>query len=155
VIKDDNALGSIYYGHDKSNGISTYPFGFHNGYAPDGPTTDEAAIQDYKEKFILLASRIAYSMGGAVKLHVDYGFVMVPEDLGNEGYQVEWKAGQPGVREGWGSERVVGTKSGEVVYLKSGNSLVPWSTIRRMNVPNEVTNANKLGQFILEDGLYF
>jgi hypothetical protein len=75
---------------------------------------------------------------------------MVPEDLTTEGYTVKWKAGTPGVPEGWGDEQVVDTKGSETIHLRSGNAMEPWSTIRRMDVPVEMSRANRLGQLLVE-----
>lgn len=138
VVRDGSheGLENIYYGHDYSRGISTFPFSFWSEYAPDGPTTEPEVIQSYREKFLALACEIARRMGGANAVNINYGFVLVPEQLPQLGYgNIAWLKGRGGVRQGWGNEVVRAEKATEcgkeTVILKSGNSLVPWSTIRR------------------------
>lgn len=137
IITRWNQLEEIYYGHEQSQGIHTEQFSFYNEYAPDGPTADPEAIQLYREKFLELTCDVAKHVGDATAINIDYGFVLVPEQLIQLGYgNVEWIRGRPGLRRGWGEEVVRAekdTKSGkETIILKSGNSLVPWSTIRRV-----------------------
>lgn len=155
IIRDGTpeGLADVYYGHSYSRGISTYPYSHWNIYSPDGPTTDRNAIQGYRERFIALACEIARIMGGATAVNIDYGFVIVPEQLAGLGYRnITWLKGQAGVREGWGKEvvradRVTETGKEEVV-LKSGNSLVPWSTIRRVQCPDGL-DAARLNELLL------
>lgn len=140
--------GIYYYGHDYSRGISTFPFSFWSEYAPDGPTTESEVIQSYREKFLALMCEIAKKMGGATAVNIDYSFVLVPEQLSQLGYvNIEWLKGRPGYREGWGKDVVRAEKltdvGKEVVVLKSANSLVPWSTIRRVPCAHDPT-AEKL-----------
>lgn len=137
-------LESIYYGHDYSRGISTFPFSFWNEYALDGPTTEPEIIQTYRNKFLALVCEIASRMGGASAVNIDYGFVLVPEQLSQLDYgNIEWLKGRSGVRQGWGNEVVRAEKTTdngkETVILKSGNSLVPWSTICRLPCEPDLT----------------
>lgn len=138
------SLENIYYGHDHSRGISTFQFSFWNEYAPDGPTTEPEIIQTYRNKFLSLACEIARMMGCANAVNINYSFAIVPEQLPNLGYQnVKWLKGSPGVRKGWGNEEVYAEKETptgkEMIILKSGNSLVPWSTIRHVPYTAELT----------------
>jgi hypothetical protein len=76
-------------------------------------------------------------------VNIDYGFVLVPEQLTALGYQdIEWLAGMPGIRKGWHQEIVRARKGKETIVLRSGNNIVPWSTIRR--VPCRNVTAEKL-----------
>lgn len=150
VVRDDSNEGveNSYHGHGQSCGISTFPFSFWNEYAPDGPTTESEVIQSYREKFLALACEVARLIGGANAVNINYGFVLVPEQLQQLGYgNIAWLKGMSGVRQGWGHEVVRAektTESGqETVILKSGNSLVPWSTIRRAPCASDLT-AEKL-----------
>jgi len=148
-------LNEIYYGHDRSMSISTFPFNFHNKYAEEGPITDKESIQRYREKFIRLASEIAFLMRGAKAICIDYGQSMVPEDLYREDYQnICWLKGDLGERKGFGNEVVRGQKGDSTVILKSGNSVVPWSTI--LSLPaSRLTSPEMLANFIKEDVLWF
>ncbi len=154
-IDEQGRLQSLYYGHDKSNGISTFQFSFFNQYAPEGPTTDPEAIQKYKDRFIRLAAEIAFLMGGPKAVNINYGYSLVPEDLYREGYEdVTWLKGDLGERKGWGNEAVRGKKGDSTVILESANSLVPWSTTLRTPVGG-LTSPATLADFIKEDILWF
>lgn len=127
-----NTVQDIYYGHSQSMGISTYPFSFYNEYAPEGPTTKPEEIQKYREKFLALACAIAKELGGAFAVNINYGFVLVPEQLRQlydtvssrrEGAEIEHRASKPG----------------ETMVLREGNSLVPWANIRRVECDNGLT----------------
>lgn len=146
VVRDGSGEGleSIYYGHSGSRGISTFSFSFWSEYAPDGPTTQSEIIQSYREKFLALACEIARQMGGANAVNINYGFVLVPEQLPQLGYgDITWLKGRSGVRQGWGKEVVRAEKtmeSGkETMVLRSGNELVPWGTIRRAPCAPDLT----------------
>lgn len=152
VIRDNRGIEEVHYGHDYSRGISTFPFSFWSEYAPDGPATEPEVIQSYRDKFLALACEIAKLMGGATAVNINYMFVLVPEQLEQLGYgNVKWLKGSPGFRQGWGNEVVQASKeteSGkEIVILKSGNSLVPWSTIRRIPCKVGLT-AEKLIEYL-------
>jgi hypothetical protein len=154
-IDSDGNLQETYYGHDFSKGISTVEFSFFNKYAPDGPSTDPEAIQSYRDKFIKLLTRAAVIVGSPKNVTVDYGFVMVPEDLEREGYtDITWLKGKKGVREGWGKELIRGRKENEMIVLKSGNSMVPWSTIREVKIPEGMLETESFFGF-LQDILFF
>jgi len=53
-----------------------------------------------------------------------------------------------------GKELVRAEKEGEVVMLRSGNSLVPWSTIRQLDIPQASKNKEGLVKFV-SDSLTF
>jgi len=153
-IDKDGNLQSAYYGHSYSAGIFTNEFSHYNKYAPEGPSADSEAIQTYRNKFIRLATETALRVGNPRHVTIDYGFVMVPEDLEREGYSdIKWLKGKPDVREGWDEELVRGKKSDEIIMLKSGNSLVPWSTIRQVKVPESVREKDALYELV--DSLLF
>ena len=146
VVRIDlpEGIEEVFYGHNFSRGICTFPFSFWNEYAPDGPTTEPEVIQSYREKFLALACKIAGLMGGASAVNINYNFMLVPEQLSRLGYvDISWLKGNADIRQGWGREVVRAkkmTESGqETVILKSGNSLVPWSTIRRVPCVSDLT----------------
>ncbi len=135
----EHALESVSYGgHGRSRIIETYRFGRWSKHAPDAPTTDPGAVQPYRDRFLALACGIAQRMGGASAVHINYGLlVLVPEQLESLGYgNITWLKGRPGRRRGWGDEIVRAEKATvygtETLRLKSGNEMVPWSTIRRV-----------------------
>lgn len=155
LITPDGRLAHTYFGHSYSNGICTSPFSYHNKYSPESPTTDPEAIQKYRERFFELAVETALLVGQPSKMTIDYGFVMVPEDLEREGYEnIAWLKGRAGTRLGWGNELVRAETVGEIVLLKSGNSIVPWSTIRQREVPESKRNREGLVK-IVRDSLTF
>ena len=67
---------------------------------------------------------------------------------------VEWLKGNAGTRQGWGNELVRAEKDGEIIMLKSGNSIVPWSTIRQLEVSESDRNSEGLVK-IVRDSLIF
>ncbi|MDD2823176.1 MAG: hypothetical protein PHQ59_03770 [Candidatus Daviesbacteria bacterium] len=148
---EDGQIRQIHFGYESSNGVSTFPFETYNKYASEGPTTEVKAVQRYKDRFINLAAEIVFVMGGPRAVDINYGFVLVPEDLDREGYQnVKFLKGQ------WGNEIIRGQKGDSTVILKSGNSLVPWSTILHAPAPADFLRTPKmLADFIREDILWF
>jgi hypothetical protein len=141
VIDENGRHSVVSFGHDHSRGISTFQFSFYNEYAPDGPTADPEAVQLYRAKFLQLFCEIAKIMGSVQAVNINYGFVVVPEQLEQLGYtNVTWLKGQPGERQGWDNERLFAEKETEngkeVLFLKSANSLVPWVAIRRIPNPS-------------------
>ena len=154
-ITEGGQLESLYYGHSQSNGVYTEQFSFHNKYAPEGPTAEAEAVQKYRDRFIRLASEVAFLMGGPKAVNINYGFSMVPEDLYREGYNdVSWLKGDLGERKGWGNEIVRGKRGDSTVVLKSGNSLVPRTTTLRAPT-GRIASPSVLTDFIKEDILYF
>ncbi|MDD5253656.1 MAG: hypothetical protein PHG05_00950 [Candidatus Nanoarchaeia archaeon] len=155
IIINTNELFEVYFGHGNSNGISTAPFSYYNKYSPESPTAKSEAIQKYRNKFMDLFVEVALLIDRPSKVTFDYGFVMVPEDLEKEGYgKVEWLKGSAGTRKGWKHELVRAEKEGEIVMLESGNSLVPWSTIRQLDIPETSRNREGLVK-IINDSLTF
>lgn len=137
AVITEKGLETVSYGHDRSRGIYTDEFSHYHQCGPQAPSAEPAVIQPYRDKFLALACKIAERMGGATAVNIDYAFVLVPELLKPLGYKkIRWLKGKRGRREGWGHELVRGEKSTdagtEMIMLKSGNSLVPWSTIRRV-----------------------
>lgn len=127
-VVTDSGVNDIYYGHNQSMGIRTYYFSFFNQYAPEGPTDKPEAIQEYREKFLALACSIAEKLGGAFAVNINYGFVLVPEQLGQLYDTVDFAG-----RRGGGAEiEYRASKPGETLVLREGNSLVPWANIRRV-----------------------
>jgi len=153
VIHGDK-LEEVRMGHDHSMNIASYPFSRHNSYAYEGPTTDAEAIQSYRDRFILLAATLAGNLGRVSAVHIDYGFVLVPEELGKENYQnIEWLQGKEGTREGWGRELVMAQRDNQEIALISANKIVPWSTIVKTNIQKEMT-PEELQVLVLDELLY-
>lgn len=147
-----DGLRGVNYGHDGSMGISTYPFSMWSKYALDSPATEPEVIQPFRDKFLALACVVARQMGGANAVNIDYGFVLVPEQLEQVGYSnVTWLKGRLGTRQGWGNDIVLAEKMNdtgkEVIVLKSANSIVPWSNIRRVPCTSDL-NADELVQLL-------
>jgi hypothetical protein len=154
LITEKGEMTEVFYGYNLSMGISTYPFSFYPEDGEDAPTAQKEAIQKYKDGFLYLACEIATIMGGIKAINVNYGFALIPEDLHWENYQeITWLKGEEGKREGWGREIVRGRKEGSTVILKSGNSLVPWSTIRR--IPLESSPKPEAAVELIKEILYF
>jgi hypothetical protein len=136
-------LSTVWYGHDDGWNIYTYPFTFANHYAPEGPTAHPAHIQVYRDRFLALASDLAQAIGGARAVHVDYGFVMMPAQLRDLGYEdIRWIKGSPDSCLGWGNEVVLASRRHpehqiEHLLLRSGNQLVPWAAIRRIPIGDQ------------------
>lgn len=124
-VVTDSGVNDIYYGHNQSMGIRTYYFSFFNQYAPEGPTDKPEAIQEYREKFLALACSIAEKLGGAFAVNINYGFVLVPEQIGQLYSQTSRRMGRDG-------PEIWAEKAGEKLVLREGNSLVPWANIRRV-----------------------
>jgi hypothetical protein len=81
VVKD-GSLSTVNYGHSYSNTIRTAPFGSWNQYAPEAPTTNSDAIEEFRVPFIKLAYAIAEQMGGILSVTVRYEALTVePKDL--------------------------------------------------------------------------
>lgn len=143
-----------FFGWDKSNTISTYEYNHHNQYAPDGPTTDPKDIKRYRDRFIDLASEIAFQMGGANSVTLDLGFVLVSEDLERERYtDITWlkKYAGPG-RKDRGSI-VEGKKGDSIVIVDSSRGGIPYTLVR---IPTTRINSSLvLACAIKEDFLCF
>lgn len=145
-IDNNGEFAELYYGHSLSMGISTYPSNFFSYEEPDGPNATEEAVQKYRDKFLRLAVEIGFIMGGIQAVDIDLGFSMVPEDFYKENYKnITWLKGQRGKRQGWGHELIRAQKGDATVILKSGNSLVPWSTIMRTETKNMKSPEHAVG----------
>lgn len=130
-------LDSAYCGHDESMSIATFPFSFHSEYAPEAPTAAPSAIRPYRDKFLALLGRVASLMGGAQAVHIDYGFVLVPEQLAALGYTLPSHLSQP-------RDLLLARKGDEMLALKRGNSMVPWASIRRLPWSGPLTETDLL-----------
>lgn len=138
------------------NRIGTLPFSFFSDESPESPNATAEAIQEYRERFILLAAEIAFKLGKPKGVSTEFALmVKTPEDLQREGYAVQQVKGNEGERQGWGSELIVGTNGNETIALESANSVVPWVNIRRLAVDETITTPYQLAQRILEEDLYF
>lgn len=132
-VDNNGRLTRMPYGHNRSMFIHTLPFSFFSAAEPDAPSARPEAILPYRNHFLNLACAIAEMMGGIRSITIDYGFVHVPETIESAGYEyVTWIKGIPGTRIGWEKEIVRATKGTETLFLVSGNSLVPWSTVRHV-----------------------
>lgn len=143
-----------FFGWDKSNTISTYEYTRYNQYAPDGPTTDPKDIKRYRDRFIDLASEIAFQMGGANAVTLDLGFVLVPEDLEREGYtDITWLKKDPGPGHKDRGSIVEGKKGDSIVIIDKTKGRIPYTVVR---IPTTRINSSRvLACAIKEDFLYF
>lgn len=135
-VIDSGKLRNVMYGYDLSLSILTSWSNNWNKYAPDGPTTDPLAVQPYRDKFLALACELARLLGGAMAVNINYESVLTPEQLPDLGYEnLKWIDGGPGKFPESGHSILYAEKpeTGDELILESGNSMVPWSTIRRNN----------------------
>jgi len=137
------------------NTVRTLEGLFFSNESPESPNGKPEVIQEYREKFILLAATIAFKLGKPKGISTEFGFIMTPEDLQREGYEVQWVKGEAGVREGYGEDLVIGRKGNETIALESANSLVPWVSVRRLEVEDSPMTPYQLAQRIIERDLYF
>ncbi len=116
--------------------------------------SDPDAIQQYRERFIELAVKIAEGIGEVESVNIDYGeLTFVPEDLEREGFtDIKWIKGNWGQRKGFGQEQVMARKDNMTVVLTSGNSLVPWKTLARYNLTED--QRENLAKHISDELLY-
>ncbi|MBP6994493.1 hypothetical protein KBB12_04600 [Candidatus Woesebacteria bacterium] len=153
-LVSDGLLSSVTMGQKISHSIATYPHAFHNAYAYEGPTVDQEAIQKYRDKFILLAAKIAALLGSVKRIHIDYGFVFVPEEVTQEGYtDVHWAKGEPGKRTGHGNELLLARKGNQELALESGNLLEPWSSIISTKLTDDLAPV-EIQSLIVEELLF-
>lgn len=133
---------SLYYGHDESGKIATYPFSRYNEETEvEGHTTEEEAILSYRDKFIELAIQIAASYGTIKAIHVKYeDTLLIPELLAVHGYEnVTYVEGCPEYIASFGGTILHAKKEKEEIMLKAGNGLVPWVNLRKVEVDGNVT----------------
>lgn len=138
------------------NHVRTFPYSFFKDESPESPNASEEAVQEYRERFILLATEIAFKLGKPKGVSTEFALLAkTPEDLQREGYVMQQIKGNPGERLGWANELIVGTYGSETVVLESANSIVPWVSVRRLAIDETVTSPNQLAQRIIEEDLYF
>lgn len=151
-----NEQGIVERADDLPNSVRTFPFSFFKDESPESPNATSEAIREYSERFILLAAEIAVKLGKPKGVSTEFAFmVKTPEDLQREGYTTQQVKGNEGVRQGWGSELIVGIHGNETVALESANEVVPWVNVRRLAVDETVATPHQLAQRIIEDDLYF
>lgn len=135
--------------------LCTYPSSFFSEQSPDSPSALPKYVQEYTEKFILLAAKLAFQLGQLQAVHTEFASATVTHHtLAEEGYQVEWLRGIPEFRRGYGHDLVVGRRNGETVALRSGNSLVPWIVTRCIDVGPEITKPVDLALRMLTEDFY-
>lgn len=151
-----NDQGIVERANHLPNGIRTFPFSFFSDESPESPSAKAEDIQEYRERFIVLAAEIAFRLGKPKGVSTEFALmVKTPEDLQREGYTTQQIKGNRGERQGWGSELIVGTNANETIALESANSVVPWVNVRRLAVNESVTTPYQLAQRIIEEDLYF
>ncbi|MFH0889624.1 MAG: hypothetical protein V1836_00585, partial [Candidatus Aenigmatarchaeota archaeon] len=122
MVDGKGKLRSVYYGHNMSAGISTYPFDRSREYEPDAPSINKEAIQAYREKFLQLAVETALSVTNPTAIAIKYDtFALALEDLKKEGYSdIEWITGIPDHILGW--EMIRAEKENETIFLSNENA---------------------------------
>lgn len=155
LITAEGEYKEVLGGWMHTNSFGTYDYEHSNPYAPDAPTNNPQAVQRYRDKFLRLASEIAFKMGGPSSATLNLGFSLVPEDLYRESYQdIEWLEGEFGERKG-GLQEIVRAKKGDsTVFLRSGNDFIPWETTLRAPIGG-IKRPDALANFIADDILYF
>ena len=125
---NNGILEEHYAGHRQTNTIWTFEFNFCTPNNPDAPTNEKKFIQLYTDKFIKLLVEIAKIVGDIKAVNFDSGLVLYkPETLGCK-YKTSRKS----------QTQYCYVKSDEFeLMLKSGNSLVPWTTIIRYPMKEE------------------
>ena len=126
-------LEEHYCGHNYTNTVWTYDLNFCSETEPEAPNCKEKNIQAYKDKFVQLLVKIAKLVGDITAVNLDSELVLyTPEMLFAKGYDVKrWKAGY--------TEYCYTQDDNFEIMLKSGNSLVSWSTVIRYPSTNELT----------------
>lgn len=126
-------LEEHYCGHSYTNTVWTYDLNFCSKTEPEAPNCKEKNIQAYKDKFVQLLVKIAKLVGDITAVNLDSELVLyTPEMLVAKGYDVKrWKAGY--------TEYCYTQDDNFEIMLKSGNSLVSWSTVIRYPSTNELT----------------
>jgi hypothetical protein len=136
---EDTVDGSYQMYKFEAHGLDTFFTVFTDPYPSEFVSVVPDAIQLFRDKFIQLALNIADAVGGVSVLHVNMDFTVIPESVGSIGFNPSvWVRGTPGQRQGWGRDLVYAThkENNEVLMLESANSLVPWTTTRRIPVAN-------------------
>lgn len=137
---DQHSWGSDLLSRDSGYRLFTEPF-----WHPEGEGDDKTVRNEWydsqESRFIALGCDLANEHGiEGVTVQLGINISIVPESLPAMGFQTKWLRGTPGVRQGWHSEAVYGSRvlaDGRVeeVMLVSANSLVPWVCYRRQPVP--------------------
>lgn len=154
-LDDEGNIQYFMEGQDDRSYIDTYPYTFADNN-PDGPTTDQKAIQKYRDKFIALTSLIAFAMGGPKSVTVEFtdDTIMVPQDFYRENYtDVTWTKGELGDPPGFHTKQVRAKKGDSIVMLDS-REMVPWSVFLHTTTRN-ITSPKSLAGFLKEDFLNF
>lgn len=127
-------LKEHYCGHNCTNTVWTFDFNFYSKTEPEAPNCKEKHIQKYKEKFVHLLVKIAKLVGDITAVNLDSELVLyTPEMLITKGYDItKWKVGY--------TEYCYTQDDNFEIILKSGNSLVSWSTIIRYPSTNNLTS---------------
>lgn len=126
---NEGTLESHYFGHDQTNTIWTYEFAFCSSEEPDAPNNAAKYIQQYTDKFIELLIEVAKLYGEIKAVNIDSELVLyTPETLGCR--YVSSRDGR---------QKYCYVKKDDMeLMLKSGNSMVPWSTVIRYPVSGEM-----------------
>jgi hypothetical protein len=119
-------------GYDLTNTISTYSFHHASEKQPDAPTTDPKVIKRYRKKFFQLLIEIAKYVGDikSVTFSSDRSFYS-PELLEKEGSKFSrWREDR--------TNYCYACNDNYEFVLKSGNSLVPWTTYIKFCAGNDL-----------------
>lgn len=116
-VDDHSRVKTEQMGHSRTRNIFTPEFSQKSRHSFEAPTTDPDAIQQYRERFIELAVKIAEGIGEVESVNIDYGeLTFVPEDLEREGFtDIKWIKGNWGQRKGFGQEQVMARKDNMTV----------------------------------------
>lgn len=147
----NEALKKLNYGHDGSMSLHNIGFSYFNEQEPDAPSAKKEHVQPYRDAFIQLALAIANEHGGITAVHVEYDFtVLTPALLETEGYtDIRYVKGNAAYRQSFGGTVVYAKKENEELILNSGNSLVPWSNIRKIPIMGELTVEEVLNKMLV------
>lgn len=122
-----------YCGHNCTNTVWTYDSNFCSEAEPEAPNCKAENIQAYREKFVQLLVKVAKLVGDITAVNIDSELVLyTPETLAAKGYDVtSWKVGY--------TKYCYAQDENFEIILKSGNSLVSWSSVIRYPSTNELT----------------
>lgn len=132
---NEGVLENHYGGHSETNTIWTFEFNFSSPTEPDAPNNKRNYIQEYTDKFIKLLVEVAKTIGDIKAVNIDSELVLyTPETLGCQ--YVSSKVG---------TTKYCYVKSDNMeIMLRSGNSMVPWSTVIRYPINSEELTAQWL-----------
>lgn len=139
---NEGILENHYCGHSETNTIWIYDFDFSSSEEPDAPNKESKYIQQYTDKFINLLVEVAKIVGDVKAVNIDSELVLyTPETLGCQ--YVSFKDGR--------QKYCYVKKDNMELMLRSGNSMVPWSTVIRYPINAEMLTVewlkNKLNSF--------